>query len=127
MFDGIHHISIAVDDLDEARDFYAGLLELVEVDRPPLPNPGHWFQVGETQLHLTLKSSKTNGKDIPGTGAGETHFAFRGRDLEAAKRRLESGGVPVRDGFNDKIGMRQLFFHDPSGNLIEVFGVGQEG
>ena len=40
MFEGIHHISIAVDDLEEARDFYAGLLELAEIDRPPLPNPG---------------------------------------------------------------------------------------
>jgi len=126
MFDGIHHISIAVDDLDEARDFYAGLLELVETERPPLPNPGYWFQVGETQLHLTEKSNQENGKNIPGTGAGETHFAFRGYDLNSAKQRVESAGISVRDGFNDQIGMRQLFFRDPSGNLVEVFGVGKE-
>ena len=121
MFEGIHHISIAVDDLEESRDFYAGLLELAEIDRPPLPNPGCWYQVGATQLHLTVKSSQENGKEIPGTGAGETHFALRGTDLEAVKRRVESAGISVRDGINAAIGMRQLFFRDPSGNLVEVF------
>ena len=123
MFDGIHHISIAVDDLEEARDFYAGLLELVETDRPPLPNPGYWFQVGETQLHLTLKPNEDNGKEIPGTGTGETHFALRGYDLDSVKRRVESAGISVKDGINAAIGMRQLFFRDPSGNLVEVFSV----
>ncbi len=121
MFDGIHHLSISVDNLEEARDFYAGLLELVEIDRPPLPNPGHWFQVGECQLHLTLRPKGENGKNIPGTGAGETHFAFYGGDLEALKRRIESAEIPVKDGINAGIGMRQLFFRDPSNNLVEVF------
>ncbi len=123
MFDGIHHISIAVDDLEEARDFYAGLLELVETDRPLLPNPGYWFQVGETQLHLTLKPSEDIGEEIPGTGTGETHFALRGYDLDSVKRRVESAGISVKDGINAAIGMRQLFFRDPSGNLVEVFSV----
>lgn len=126
MFDGIHHISIAVDDLEEARDFYAGLLELVETDRPPLPNPGYWFQVGETQLHLTLKPSEDIGEEIPGTGTGETHFALRGYDLDSVKRRVESAGISVKDGINAAIGMRQLFFRDPSGNLVEVFSVIEE-
>jgi catechol 2,3-dioxygenase-like lactoylglutathione lyase family enzyme len=121
MFEGIHHISIAMDDLEEGRDFYAGLLELVEIDRPPLPNPGYWFQVGTVQLHLTEKSSSNGTGEIPGTGAGETHFAFMGGDLEDVKRRLETAGISVKDGINSAIGMRQLFFKDPSDNLVEVF------
>ncbi|MBT3353252.1 MAG: glyoxalase [Nitrospinaceae bacterium] len=121
MFDGIHHISIAVDVLEEARDFYAGLLELVEIDRPDLPNAGHWFQVGPVQLHLTEKTTLENGENIPGTGAGETHFAFSGGDLESMKVRLEAVGIFVKDGINHKIGMRQLFFRDPSNNLLEIF------
>ena len=126
MFDGIHHISIAVYDLEEARDFYAGLLELVEIERPDLPNPGHWFQVGAVQLHLTGKSDSGNGHGIAGTGAGETHFAFRGNDLESVKRRVASSGIPIKDGINADLGMRQLFFRDPSGNLVEVFAEMEE-
>ncbi len=121
MLEGLHHISVAVHDLEEARDFYAGLLELAEIDRPMLPNPGYWFQAGACQLHLTGRESGAGGTAIPGTGAGETHFAFAAPDLEPVKRRLETAGVDVQDGINARLGMRQLFFRDPSDNLVEVF------
>lgn len=121
MLDGMHHISVAVDDLEAARDFYAGLLELAEIDRPPLPNPGYWFQAGACQLHLTERPPGEREKHIPGTGAGETHYAFAAQDLEPVKKRLETAGVEVRDGVNSAAGVRQLFFRDPSHNLVEVF------
>ncbi len=121
MLEGMHHISIAVDDLEEARDFYAGLLELAEIDRPDLPNPGCWFQAGACQLHLTGRGDKAGEAPIPGTGAGETHFAFAAAALDPIKRRLETAGVEVKDGVNAALGMRQLFFRDPSDNLVEVF------
>ncbi len=121
MLEGMHHISISVDDLEEARDFYAGLLELAEIDRPALPNPGFWLQAGACQLHLTGREDRPGEAAVPGTGAGETHFAFAASDLEPVKRRLETAGVEVKDGVNAALGMRQLFFRDPSDNLVEVF------
>ena len=151
MLEGMHHISISVDDLEEARDFYAGLLELAEIDRPDLPNPGYWFQAGACQLHLTgrrdrasetsipgtgagetsipgtgasetsIPGTGASETSIPGTGAGETHFAFAASDLEPVKQRLEIAGVDVKDGINAGLGLRQLFFRDPSDNLVEVF------
>jgi len=121
MLEGIHHISIAVDDLEEARDFYAGLLELAEVDRPSLPNPGYWFQAGACQLHLTGRPAGAREAALSGTGAGETHFAFAASRLDGVKARLETAGVEVRDGINEAVGLRQLFFRDPSGNLVEIF------
>ena len=72
MLEGMHHISISVDNLEEARDFYAALLELAEIDRPNLPNPGYWFQAGACQLHLT------------GRGTGRAKRPFRAP--ERAKR-----------------------------------------
>ncbi|MYA97039.1 MAG: hypothetical protein F4X91_11600 [Nitrospinae bacterium] len=121
MLEGMHHISISVDDLEEARDFYAGLLELAEIDRPDLPNPGYWFQAGACQLHLTGRQDRASETSVPGTGAGETHFAFAASDLEPVKKRLEIAGVDVKDGVNAELGLRQLFFRDPSDNLVEVF------
>jgi len=118
---GMHHISIAVDDLERAREFYAGLLGLAEIPRPGLPNPGKWFQAGACQLHLTVRPEEERGRPLPGTGAGETHFAFAAEDLDRAKRHLGARGVAVQDGINARLGMRQLFFRDPSGNLVEVF------
>lgn len=129
MLRGMHHISIAVDDLEKARAFYGGVLGLAEVPRPALPNPGRWFQAGGCPLHLTVRAEEERGRRIPGTGAGETHFAFASDDLDRMKRHLEDQGVPVKDGVNGRLGMRQLFFRDPSGNLVEVFCVlaGQGG
>ena len=121
MLTGMHHISIAVDDLERAREFYAGVLGLSEIPRPGLPNPGRWFQAGACQLHLTVRPEEERGCHIPGTGAGETHFAFAAEDLDRVKGRLEGRGVSVKDGVNARLGMRQLFFRDPSGNLVEVF------
>ncbi|MBI4251483.1 MAG: VOC family protein, partial [Candidatus Tectomicrobia bacterium] len=46
MLRGMHHVSIAVDDLEKARAFYGGVLGLAEIPRPVLPNPGRWFQAG---------------------------------------------------------------------------------
>jgi catechol 2,3-dioxygenase-like lactoylglutathione lyase family enzyme len=120
---GLHHISIAVDDLERARAFYGGVLGLAEIPRPALPNPGWWFQAGGCQLHLTVRPEEERGRRIPATGAGETHFAFASDDLDQVKKHLEGRGVQVKDGVNARLGMRQLFFRDPSGNLVEVFCV----
>jgi catechol 2,3-dioxygenase-like lactoylglutathione lyase family enzyme len=64
----IHHILIAVDDLERTRHFYAGVLEMQEIDRP--------IGDGQQQLHIlarsdaTLRRNKTNDPcDI--------HFALR--------------------------------------------------
>ena len=121
MLEGLHHISIAVDELEEGRDFYAGLLELAEIDRPPLPEPGYWFQAGACQLRLTARSAGPKGAGAPGAGAGEAHFAFAAPDLSAVKRRLETAYVPVKEEINAEMGIVRLFFRDPSDNLVEVF------
>lgn len=39
MLGGMHHISIAVDDLKVARAFYGGVLGLAEIPRPLSPTP----------------------------------------------------------------------------------------
>jgi catechol 2,3-dioxygenase-like lactoylglutathione lyase family enzyme len=33
----LHHVLVGVDDLERARQFYTGVLELQEIDRPPSP------------------------------------------------------------------------------------------
>lgn len=123
MLKGMHHISIAVDDLGKAQAFYGGVLGLPEISWPALPNPGKWFQAGACQLHLTARPEEERSRRLPGTGAGETHFAFAADDLDRVKQHLEGRGVQVKEGINARLGMRQLFFRDPSDNLVEMFGV----
>ena len=51
----IDHVTILVTDLDKARDFYARVLGLREVPRPPsFDFPGMWFKTGPAFLHPDL-------------------------------------------------------------------------
>lgn len=121
MLEGIHHISIPMDDLEEGRDFYAGLLELVEVDMPTFPEEGYWFHAGSCQLHLSPRAADQEGGPVPGTGSGEVHFAFSVSRIDAVRDRLAGAGVEVQDRVDPGSGARQIFFRDPSNNLVEIF------
>jgi catechol 2,3-dioxygenase-like lactoylglutathione lyase family enzyme len=48
----VHHVSINVDDVDKALDFYVGTLGLVpRPDRPDFGFPGAWLNAGDQQVH----------------------------------------------------------------------------
>ncbi|HEY5895827.1 MAG TPA: VOC family protein [Chthoniobacterales bacterium] len=57
----LHHVLVAVDDLERARHFYTGVLEMQEIDRPAFDNPGIWHKIGdgEQQLHIVARSDAT--------------------------------------------------------------------
>ncbi|MEO8028611.1 MAG: VOC family protein, partial [Bryobacteraceae bacterium] len=53
MVTGIHHVSLAVSNLEASKRFYREVLRLEEIARPPFAFAGAWFQVGSSQqLHL---------------------------------------------------------------------------
>jgi len=62
----LHHLLIAVEDLERARKFYTDVLEMQEIDRPSFPYPGIWYKIGDgqQQLHIiarTRRSVATSG------------------------------------------------------------------
>ncbi|GAA0537065.1 hypothetical protein GCM10009545_44750 [Saccharopolyspora thermophila] len=107
----IHHVSLMVHDLDDALDFYTGVLGLrLRTDRPASAGRGAWLDVGGHQIHLI------EGTPPPAFGQ---HFALRTADLDAERERLLRRGVPVSEAVT--IGTaRQAFLRDPSGNQIEL-------
>mgnify|MGYP001571831079 CR=1 FL=1 len=108
---GVHHVSINVDDLEKAIEFYVGILGLsVRDDRPNLPVPGTWLNAGAQQLHLVQGEAPT--------GLGQ-HFALLVEDLDAVAGELRDKGFTV-GGPMPVGGARQAFITDPSGNLVEL-------
>jgi glyoxylase I family protein len=107
----VHHVSINVDDVDAALDFYTGILGLTaRADRPDFGFGGAWLDAGGQQVHL-----------IEGTvpeGNGE-HFALLVADLAETIAELRERGVTVSDSMPVGRG-DQAFLHDPAGNLIEL-------
>lgn len=111
---GVHHVSINVTDVEEARAFYTEVLGLSErSDRPDFGFPGAWLDVGAggQQLHLIGAAAPPN--------LGQ-HFAMRVADLPATVAELRAGGVEVTDPSPVGPG-HQAFLRDPSGNAVELY------
>ncbi len=112
---GLHHVALCVHDLDRARAFYADVLGLVEVHRPPLPQPGAWLLVpgrGDQMVHLMVTG------EAPPTSF--QHFALTCPDLEAAAAALAAHGHELSEPQVVADYGRQAFVRDPEGNLVEL-------
>lgn len=115
----LDHGSVCVGDIDEAIRFYGDLLGLERVERPDFGFPGAWFRAGDTPIHLTT------GGAMPGPGAAlrpnESHLAFCvEHGLEQLIARLEQAGVRVWELEQSPAADRQVFLHDPWGNMLEL-------
>ena len=108
---GIHHVSINVNNVDAALDFYVGVLNLELKHRPDLGFPGAWIQAGEQEIHLLGIDS--------GVPVKEQHFAFAVSDADTVHHALTERGFNPSAIREIPAVCRQFFTHDPSGNMIE--------
>ena len=109
--EGIHHVSINVTDVAAAQQFYVEVLGMELLPRPDVGFPGAWLGAGQQEVHLM-------GIDT-GPPLKEQHFAFRVTDVDALVQRLEDAGITCSTPREIPGICRQVFTHDPSGNLIE--------
>ncbi|MDE3086353.1 MAG: VOC family protein [Acidobacteriota bacterium] len=112
---GVHHVSINVDDVGTAVDFYTTVLGLrLRTDRPDLGVGGAWLDAGGQQVHLIEAVVPDN--------RGQ-HFALRVDDLGAVIGELRDRGVAVSDPIPVGTNL-QAFLDDPAGNAVELHQVG---
>lgn len=108
----MQHVSMNVEGrLDEVRRFYRDVLGLADDVRPVIPGvEGHWFRLaGDVQLHLV---------DAPSVGPTDDHVCLFVEDLDAAIEELVGHGVAVTVGGQGDV--RQVWFADPAGNVVEL-------
>ncbi len=112
---GLDHVQLAMPAGGEgkARAFYAGLLGLREVAKPPelAGRGGCWFEGPGLALHL--------GVEAPFSPARKAHPALFVADLDAAARALAAAGVAFAPDAALP-GVRRGYTHDPFGNRIEL-------
>ncbi|MCK2213236.1 glyoxalase [Actinomadura sp. ATCC 31491] len=107
----VHHVQLAAPPGSEPalRAFYAGLLGLREVPKPPelAARGGVWFRGEGVEVHLGIE------RDF--RPARKAHPAFLVDDLDACVARLP-------DAVPDHLfpGYRRVYVHDPAGNRIEL-------
>ncbi len=97
----------------EARAFYADLLGIPEVPKPPhlVRRGGCWFERNALRVHL--------GVETEFRPARKAHPAFLVDDLAALTVALEAAGFLVRTD-EPLEGYERLYVDDPFGNRIEL-------
>lgn len=98
----IHHLGIAVRNLEEAASRFGGLLGLERGKRYDLPE---WkvsvlfLPVGDSNLELLEPQAEDSnvGKFIARQGEGLHHICFEVEDLEASLREFEKQGAKLID------------------------------
>jgi len=110
----LQHVSVNCEGLlDETRRFYAELLEMEDAERPAIPGlAGHWFTVGDAQLHLVDGPAMGSGIDPVGD-----HWCVEVEDLDGARAELEAKGIDYVESRGDPV---QLWITDPSGSTVEL-------
>lgn len=113
--EALNHVQLAmpVGEEDAARRFYAGLLEIPEVQKPPhlAKRGGCWFERDDLKVHLGIEADFRPAR--------KAHPAFIVSDLPTLIARLEVAGFPT---VNDEplAGFSRCYVADPFGNRIEL-------
>jgi catechol 2,3-dioxygenase-like lactoylglutathione lyase family enzyme len=110
----IDHVQLAMPagGEDAAREFYARLLGIPEVPKPPTlaKRGGAWFETGDLKVHL--------GVDPDFRPSRKAHPGLLVRDLPALVRQLRSAGYAVEEVRVDD--RPQVYVDDPFGNRLEL-------
>jgi methylmalonyl-CoA/ethylmalonyl-CoA epimerase len=117
----IHHLGVAVDDLDDAVESYERLFGATVEHRATVEDQGVEavsVRLGESRVELlaSLGQETPVGKFLAKRGQGMHHVAYEVADLPAALRELLDGGAELideapREGL---FGLQVAFVHPDS-------------
>lgn len=128
----IHHVAIAVEDLDAALAFYRDALGLEMTERREVPEEGveiAFLPAGEGEVELLRPLDEESGvaRFLEKRGEGLHHVCLAVGDVEAAMERLQAAGAQVLSDEPrvDAHGTRYVFVHPKSahGVLLELYEV----
>jgi len=108
----VDYIRVPVTDIEQAREFYEGVLGLEKNPNSPADD---WieYEVG----NVTLAVMTPNTHDAEFAPLPPSTIALRVPDVAAAKATLEAAGVKVNDMWDSGV-CRGASLSDPAGNRI---------
>lgn len=120
MYEGLHHVSLLVTDIEKSKRFYSEILGFQESDeRPDFGFPGAWYQLGHTQIHLIVYEEGKTFRHTTSIDSRDGHFAVRVQDMDAFIERMRTHQVEILNKPDNQTDWHQVFISDPDGNLIE--------
>jgi len=130
---GLHHVGIAVEDLEQAIETYERLFGAEVEHRESLADQGAdvaLLRVGQSRVELLASRGPDTpvGKFLAGRGPGMHHIAFEVEDVEAELSRLSAAGAELIDEQPRRgiLGHEIAFVHPAAtgGVLAELVGRG---
>jgi len=129
MTESVHHIAIAVHDMDTALEFYSDALGLEITDRRDEPSEGveiAFLTAGQSLIELVrpLHSDNSIGRFLEKRGEGLHHVCLAVSDLDSAIVQLRAQGTQIlnEEPQVNTDGTRYVFIHPKSshGVLLEL-------
>jgi methylmalonyl-CoA/ethylmalonyl-CoA epimerase len=126
---GIHHLGLAVDDLDEAIETYRRLFGAELEHRDAVPEQGveaASLRAGGSRVELLAPTASDSpvGRFLAGRGPGMHHVAYEVADIGATLVELAAAGAQLTDPEPRRglFGLQVAFVHPDSvhGVLTEV-------
>jgi len=125
----VHHIGIAVNDMEESLALYRTLLKDIKIHREEVPDQEvsvAAIPLGDTQLELLQPTTGSSpvAAFIAKRGPGIHHLAFEVENIRESLKKLEEAGYRLidREPRDGAMGMKIAFVHPRStgGVLIEL-------
>jgi catechol 2,3-dioxygenase-like lactoylglutathione lyase family enzyme len=107
----LHHVAIAITDLERAKAFYGGVLELTELPIRGIDSNRAWYQAGPCQVNLIVQK-KADPKS-------PRHVALCVDSIRQARKALEEKGIELTKT-TQVSNINRFFFEDPDGNRLEI-------
>jgi methylmalonyl-CoA epimerase len=130
---GIHHLGVAVEDLDEALSTYERLFGARLEHRETVPDQGVeaaslWIGADRVELLAPLGDETPVGKFLASRGPGMHHVAYEVADVGTALDELSANGAELIDESPRRglFGLEVAFVHPDAaqGVLAEIVSVG---
>jgi catechol 2,3-dioxygenase-like lactoylglutathione lyase family enzyme len=106
------HICVPEERLEEAKEFYTGVMGLKLIYRPDhlFSGAGYWFDIGNKQLHIGVE---------PALPQSIRHTAMQVADIAQARAHLIKNGIKITEEAPIP-GRMRFAFTDPFGNRMEL-------
>lgn len=118
----LNHVGVYVTDLKKSTEFYERILSLEQIPEPFHDGKHTWFSIGKAgHLHLIEGGKKQYERDR------NDHLCFSVKDIDAfienlGRHKVEYTNWPgtAKEPTVRVDGVKQIYFKDPDGHLIEI-------
>ena len=134
--ESFNHIAREVADIEESLQFYRDIMGFVVIPRPPFEVEGYWLWGYGMALHIVISRIPREKREsdllrieyLKQLLPRVDHMAFISRNIDYIKETLVERGIFFHEDFplGPEGRLRQLFFFDPDGNVLEISNCGPE-